>query len=97
LAREKGLHSALATAANPVVEWKEKIIKSQSATLAIEFILKAQSDYTQYKIIVGKQETGKTTLVCHVEHQLDDILYVNIGPNHVSDKTFGEAVAKSFH
>jgi len=63
-AREKGLHSSLATAAIPVVEWKEKIIKSQSATLAIKFIPKAQSDYTEYNIIVGKRETGKTTLVC---------------------------------
>jgi len=39
-AREKGLHSALAKVAVPVVEWKEKIIKFQSATLVIESILK---------------------------------------------------------
>ena len=96
-AREKGLYSALATGAVPDVECKENIVKRQGATLAIESILKPQSNYAQYNMIVGKHGTGKTTLVRHVGHQLDGILYVNIGPNHVSEKTFGEAFAKAFH
>jgi len=95
--REKGLRSALATGAVPDVERKEKLVERQHDTQAIESILKPQSDYAHYNMIVGKHGTGKTTLVRHVGHRLDGILYVNISPNSVTDKTFAEEFAKAFN
>ncbi|RPA90980.1 hypothetical protein L873DRAFT_1820203, partial [Choiromyces venosus 120613-1] len=95
--REKRLRSALATGAVPDVERKATLVERQGATRAIESILKPQSDYARYNMIVGNHGTGKTTLVRHIGHQLDGILYVNISPNSVSDKTFAEEFAKAFH
>ncbi|RPA90978.1 hypothetical protein L873DRAFT_1820191 [Choiromyces venosus 120613-1] len=98
----QGTHRGLSTWGSPTgavpdVERKATLVERQGATRAIESILKPQSDYARYNMIVGNHGTGKTTLVCHVGHQLDGILYVNISPNSVSDKTFAEEFAKAFH
>ncbi|RPA89366.1 hypothetical protein L873DRAFT_1822975, partial [Choiromyces venosus 120613-1] len=81
----------------PDVKRKETLVERPGAMRAIEYILKPQSDYACYDMIVGNHGTGKTTLIRHVGHQLDGILYVNISPNSVSDKTFVEEFAKAFH
>ncbi|PWW73566.1 hypothetical protein C7212DRAFT_365847 [Tuber magnatum] len=97
LVRENGLRSALAMGAVPDVKRTEKLVERPDATRAIEYILKPQSDYAYYDMIVGNHGTGKTTLIRHVAHQLDGVLYVDISPNSVSDKTFAEAFAKAFN
>ncbi|RPA92041.1 hypothetical protein L873DRAFT_1818382 [Choiromyces venosus 120613-1] len=81
----------------PYVERKATLVERPGAMRAIESILKPQGGYARYNMIVGNHRTGKTTLVHHVGHQLDGILYVNISPNNVTDKTFVEEFAKAFH
>ncbi|RPA92485.1 hypothetical protein L873DRAFT_1817561 [Choiromyces venosus 120613-1] len=81
----------------PDVERKAMLVERPGAMRAIEAILKPQSDYACYDMIVGNHGTGKTTLIRHVGHQLDGILYVNISPKGVSDKTFAQEFAKAFH
>ncbi|RPA89362.1 hypothetical protein L873DRAFT_1822965 [Choiromyces venosus 120613-1] len=81
----------------PDVERKAMLVEHPGAMRAIESILKPQSNYARYNIIVGNHGTGKTTFVRHVGHQLDGIFYVNISPNSVTDKTFVEEFAKAFH
>ncbi|KAG0633806.1 P-loop containing nucleoside triphosphate hydrolase protein [Tuber brumale] len=97
LVREKRLHSALAMGAVPDVESTEELVERPGATRAIEYILKPQRNYAYYDMIVGNHGTGKTTMVRHVAHQLDGILYVDISPKGVSEKTFAEGFAKAFH
>ncbi|RPA92019.1 hypothetical protein L873DRAFT_1818348 [Choiromyces venosus 120613-1] len=81
----------------PDVKRKAMLVERPGAMRAIESILKPQSDYAFYDMIVGNHGTGKTTLIRHVGHQLDGILYVNISPNSVSEETFAEEFAKAFH
>jgi len=81
----------------PDVERKEEFVEREGAALGIQSILKPQRNYAHYNMIVGNHGTGKTTLVRHVGHQLDGILYVNISPNSVTDKSFAQEFAKSFN
>ena len=94
--REGRLRGALAIGAVPDVESKGTLVERQGVTRAIEYILKPGNDYAYYNMIVGRHGTGKTTLVRHVGHQLDGVLYVNITPNSVSDKAFSQEFAKAF-
>ncbi|PUU80069.1 P-loop containing nucleoside triphosphate hydrolase protein [Tuber borchii] len=95
--REIKLQSALAMGAVPDIERKVNFVERLGATKAIESILKPHIDYEHYNMIVGNHGTGKTTLVRHVGHKLDGILYVSIRPNCASDKSFAEEMAKAFH
>ncbi|PWW77223.1 hypothetical protein C7212DRAFT_362855 [Tuber magnatum] len=97
LVREKRLHSALAMGAVPDVKSTEELVERPDVTRAIEYILKPKRNYGSYDMIVGNHGTGKTTMVRHVAHQLEGVLYVDISPNSVSDKTFAEAFAKAFN
>ncbi|PWW72055.1 hypothetical protein C7212DRAFT_348442 [Tuber magnatum] len=81
----------------PDAEGTKKLVEHPGATWAIEYILKPQSDYAYYDMIIGTYGTGKTTLVRHVAHQLDGVLYVNISPKRISEKTFAKGFVKAFH
>jgi len=63
----------------------------------IASILQPPTNYDCYDLIVGHQDTGKTTLVRNISNQCHGVIYVNAGAWGTGEEAFAWRLAKALH
>lgn len=79
----------------PDVKKPEEIVERKAITKEIVSLFQLALDYANYSMVIGNHGTGKTTLVRHVGHQLQGIVYVDIDSIGTADDQFEEAFAQA--
>jgi len=94
--RETNLLSAFSQGAVPMGNMDD-FIERPSIAKEIASMLQPPTNYDRYDLIVGCQDTGKTTLVRNSSHKFHGIIYVDIGlgTGDTTDEAFAQIFAKA--
>ncbi|PWW73032.1 hypothetical protein C7212DRAFT_347627 [Tuber magnatum] len=73
----------------------EILVERKGITKEIISLLQPAPSRSTCSMIVGNPGVGKTTLVHHIGHQLAGVVYMDIGPESITDEALGEEFARA--